>query len=88
MRRVSQSDFPKTIRLLPERISDRPVSPWCTQKQDTYTRQTNEQVGLYNRFQARLDGWYRVKHIVLCIQLGDHELASGDWREGEVLFPL
>jgi hypothetical protein len=30
MRRVSQSDFPKTIRLLPERISDRPVSPWCT----------------------------------------------------------
>jgi hypothetical protein len=22
------------------------------------------------------------------VQLGDHELASGDWREGEVLFPL
>jgi hypothetical protein len=22
------------------------------------------------------------------LQLGDHELASGDWREGEVLFPL
>jgi hypothetical protein len=22
------------------------------------------------------------------IQLGDQELASGDWREGEVLFPL
>jgi hypothetical protein len=22
------------------------------------------------------------------IQLGDHELASEDWREGEVLFPL
>jgi hypothetical protein len=24
----------------------------------------------------------------LYLQLGDHELASGDWREGEVLFPL
>jgi hypothetical protein len=22
------------------------------------------------------------------VQLGDDELASGDWREGEVLFPL
>jgi hypothetical protein len=31
-------------------------------------------------------------HIAQCnlvaVQLGDHELASGDWREGEVLFPL
>jgi hypothetical protein len=26
----------------------------------------------------------KTKHV----QLGDHELASGDWREGEVLFPL
>jgi hypothetical protein len=26
--------------------------------------------------------------LQLLVQLGDHELASGDWREGEVLFPL
>jgi hypothetical protein len=25
---------------------------------------------------------------ILLLQLGDHELASGDWRECEVLFPL
>jgi hypothetical protein len=29
------------------------------------------------------DKWFQ-KNILL----GDHELASGDWREGEVLFPL
>jgi hypothetical protein len=30
----------------------------------------------------------RLKITHLYLQLGDHELASGDWREGEVLFPL
>jgi hypothetical protein len=28
------------------------------------------------------------KLVGLYIQLGDHELASGDWREREMLFPL
>jgi hypothetical protein len=28
------------------------------------------------------------KLIWILVQLGDDELASGDWREGEVLFPL
>jgi hypothetical protein len=27
-------------------------------------------------------------HTRSVLQLGDDELASGDWREGEVLFPL
>jgi hypothetical protein len=27
-------------------------------------------------------------HKERVVQLGDHELASGEWREGEVLFPL
>jgi hypothetical protein len=33
--------------------------------------------------------WTTSKNITIqAVQLGDHELASGDWREGEVLFPL
>jgi hypothetical protein len=31
---------------------------------------------------------YIVSIIFPSVQVGDHELASGDWREGEVLFPL
>jgi hypothetical protein len=33
----------------------------------------------------------RLRHLYVTygmVQLGDDELASGDWREGEVLFPL
>jgi hypothetical protein len=29
-----------------------------------------------------------ISNLKSLVQLGDHELASGDWREGEVLFPL
>jgi hypothetical protein len=32
----------------------------------------------------RLTAWAKARPL----QLGDHELASGNWREGEVLFPL
>jgi hypothetical protein len=30
----------------------------------------------------------KVATDLLCVQLGVDELASGDWREGGVLFPL
>jgi hypothetical protein len=37
---------------------------------------------------VKLDTNRMTNDMIIEVQLGDHELASGDWREGEVLFPL
>jgi hypothetical protein len=67
------------------RFNPRTLGPVASTLAITPPRTTKRSLGWRRR------GWKESSNIKINstgLQLGDHELASGDWREGEVLFPL